>query len=299
MAIELRSKTARAVILPEYGGRLHQVFITHGGGEEPLLWGPADPAAYTAAPTRGGAFPMAPWPNRVAAGRFPWEAGEYELPLAAKPNAIHGTVSDVPWRVVARTARVCELAVDLGGRWPWPGTAWQRIEISDTSLRMKLEVRSSRDAFPAGAGWHPWFRRDAFGAGDVRVTIPAAARYLAVDDLPTGEVVEPADEYDLRDGAALGGRRIDTCYRELSGAVGIDWGALSLRIDVAAPAPHVMCFTPEYAFCIEPQTCAVDAFNLDARGVHGVGMAVAAPMRPVGIETRWTWALAGGASPEC
>lgn len=289
MAIELRSKTARAVILPEHGGRLHQLFITADGNDEPLLWSPEDPAAYTAQPTHGGAFPMAPWPNRIAAGRFAWQGAGYEVPLAGKPNAIHGTVLDVPWRVVARTARVCELSVELGSRWPWPGSAWQRIELTDTSLRMKLEVRSARDAFPAGAGWHPWFRRDAFGATDVRVTIPAAARYISANDLPTGELVEPATEFDLRDGPALGTRRIDTCYRDLSGPVVADWGALALSIDVAAPTPHIMCFTPDYAFCIEPQTCAPDAFNLAARGIEGAGMATASPTRPVAIETRWTW----------
>jgi aldose 1-epimerase len=126
----------------------------------------------------------------------------------------------------------------------------------------------------------------------VRVTIPAATRYVSAADLPTGELLTPSADFDLRDGQPLGTRHIDTCYRDLSGPVVADWGALTLSIDVAAPAPHIMCFTPDYAFCIEPQTCAPDAFNLAARGIEGVGIATASPMHPVAIETRWTWTLA-------
>ena len=72
MAIELRSSGGRAVILPEYGGRLHQLFVAVDGREEPLLFSPEDPAGYAAHPTRGGSFPMAPWPNRISGSAFPW-----------------------------------------------------------------------------------------------------------------------------------------------------------------------------------------------------------------------------------
>jgi len=289
MAIELRSGTARAVILPEHGGRLHQLLLDHEGREEPLLWSPADPAAYDARPTHGGSFPMAPWPNRIAASRFRWRDTGYEVPGGGKPNAIHGRVLDVPWDVVARTARVCELTATFDEGWPWPGKAWQRFELSATALRMKLEVRAAREPFPAGCGWHPWFRRDAFGATDVRLTLPASELYLAEHDLPTGEVCPPSGDHDFRAGASLGDRRVDSCYRGLSGPIEIDWGARRLHITVSAIEPHVMLYTPDHAFCIEPQTCAPDAFNLAARGVPNTGLAIAAPGRPVAIESTWSW----------
>jgi galactose mutarotase-like enzyme len=57
MPIELRSNNARAVILLEYGGRLHQLFVPFEGREEPLLYGPREVEAYRERPTRGGSFP--------------------------------------------------------------------------------------------------------------------------------------------------------------------------------------------------------------------------------------------------
>jgi len=206
MAIELRSKTARAVILPEHGGRLHQLYINIDRREESIFWSPDDPAEYDAHPTRGGCFPMAPWPNRIAGGRFEWRNGECAVPLDGKPDANHGRVANVPWRVVARTGRVVELAAEFDKSWPWAGKAWQRIEITDRALRLKMEVRSEREEFPAGCGWHPWFRRDAFGADPtaVAVTLNASEVYEAEIRVGAELLLARIDpDVDIRQGAAV------------------------------------------------------------------------------------------------
>ncbi|MGE5597196.1 MAG: aldose 1-epimerase [Hyphomicrobiales bacterium] len=289
MAIELESGGARAVILPAYGGRLHQLFVPVAGQPEPLLHSPDDIEQYRERPTRGGSFPMAPWPNRVANGRFRWNGRDVELPTEGRPHAIHGRVKDKEWEVVARTARVVELVARFDDGWPWPGRAWQRFELTDTSLRMKFEVRAEREAFPAGCGWHPWFRRDVAGSPDAALRVPAGKRYVSESDIPTGELVAPTGDFDLRELTPLGERRIDTCYTALSGPVTIRWERLELEMAIACPFPHVQVFTPGYAFCVEPQSCAPDAFNLAVRGSQTDGMGIAAPGRPVSIETRWTW----------
>lgn len=288
--IELRSGPAVAVILPEYGGRLHQLTLAIDGQPEPLLHTPDNPPEYRDRPTRGGSFPMAPWPNRVRDGRFDFQGATHELPVDGRPHAMHGRVHFAEWEVVARTARIVELVSPFDDGWPWPGKAWQRYEITDTSLRMKLEVRAERDAFPAGCGWHPWFRRELRG-NEARLRVPAGRRYILGDGIPTGEMVEPSGDHDLRELVPLGDRRLDDCYTELEGPIEIDWGAVRLAMTIACPQPHVQVFTPEYAFCVEPQTCAPDAFNMSARGSVTSGMAIAAPGRPVGIESRWSWEL--------
>ena len=293
MAIELVSAAGRAVILPEFGGRLHQLYVRHDGDEQPVLWSPEDPAAYAQKPTHGGCFPMAPWPNRIAGSTFRWNGQEYLVPDGGKPNAIHGRVLNVPWTVVARTARVCEMTAAFDEGWPWQGAAWQRIEMTSTGLRMKLEVRTQREPFPAGCGWHPWFRRTAFGSDDVALEFSAEERYVSADDLPTGELVRPSGDYDFSRGDAVAGRKVDACYRAISGPVELRWGEAALRIEIAAPEPHAMVYTPDFALCVEPQTCAPDAFNLAARGVPGTGFAVAEPGKAVAIESRWSWSNSG------
>jgi aldose 1-epimerase len=232
---------------------------------------------------------MAPWPNRIRDGRFAWAGATHDVPCSpGKPWAIHGFVHMRPWQVVARTARVCEMTCDLPPAWPWQGRVWQRYELREGVLLMKLEVRSAREAFPAGCGWHPWFRRDLGGGTDVRVTVPAARRYVLQDQLPTGETVPPLGAY-LLDGSPLSERRLDDCYAGLGGPITIDWGALKLTMTVEAPFTHVMVYTPPDAFCIEPQTCAPDAFNLAGAGSSTDGMGIARPGAAVALSSEWRW----------
>lgn len=289
MVIELRSRGARAVILPEYGGRLHELFLKRGEAEEPILWGPEDVVEYAERPTRGGCFPMAPWPNRIRGSRFAWGGREWEVPSDGKPNAIHGRVLDHVWEVHSFTSEVVELSCTFDEGWPWAGSAWQRFELGETWLTMRLEVRSASERFPAGCGWHPWFRRDAFGAEHVRLTMDAGERYELDAQLPTGTVGRPVGDHDLSGGPEIGSRRLDDCYRGIRRPIEIDWGVAAIRMVTSCQEPHVQVFTPEYALCVEPQTCAPDAFNLAARGVNDVGFAVAEPGAPVSIESRWEW----------
>ncbi len=293
--MELRSRTARAIVLPEHGGRLHQLYVTAGETEHALLLSPDDPAEYSAQPHWGGSFVMAPWPNRIAGGRFRFDGRVWAVPITSGANAIHGLVAGAAWRVVARTARVVELLCELGESWPWPGSVWQRIELTDSALRHKHEVSSQREPLPARCRWPPWFRRDVADSRAVRIAIPATRHYTLQDRLPTGETAAPQGQASLDGRAPLGERRLDDCYAGLAGPSVIQWDNLSLRMLVTSAQPHVMVYTPAEAVCIEPQTCAPNAFNLEERGITGSGFAIAAPGRPVAIECRWEWG--GDAAP--
>jgi hypothetical protein len=50
-------------------------------------------------------------------------------------------------------------------------------------------------------------------------------------------------------------------------------------------------YTPKHAVCIEPQTCAPDAFNLAAQGMPGAGMAVVDERHPLVATTVWRWKI--------
>ena len=289
VTVELAAPGARAVILPEYGGRLHQLFVEVGGADEPLLASPADAAAYLTDPLRGGSFPMVPWPNRVKDSVFTFGGARVELPTDGQLHALHGRVFNVPWTVILRTGSAVEMTCDLDVGWPWAGQAWQRFELTPQSLVMKLEVRSELAPFPAGCGWHPWFRRSVAGSADAAVTLNAGFRYLLEGGIPTGERDAPEGDYDLSPGAPLGNRRLDDCYGRLSGPALIDWGRLALRVSNECSNPHVQIYTEADAFCLEPQTCAPDTFNLHEAEITGTGFAIASPGRPVAITSRWTW----------
>lgn len=288
MSIELTAAGARAVIAPAAGGRIHQLYVEIDGAETPLLWSPGDPAQYERSALEGGCYPMAPWPNRLRDGAFLWN-GERHQVSNGRDQALHGLVCDRPWQVVARVGRIVEITCDLGEHWPWEGRAWQRFELGPNFLAMKLEVRSSRQPFPAGCGWHPWFRRALSPTDDpeaVRLTVPATRRYALSGQLPTGQALTPEGDA-LLDGTVLAGRRLDDCYTGLtSPAVIVEWPRLRLTMTVDCVFSHVQVYTPLEAFCLEPQTCAPDAFN---QPDVAFGAGIAAPGRPVSLACRWTW----------
>ena len=158
---------------------------------------------------------------------------------------------------------------------------------------MKMEVRSEREAFPAGCGWHPWFVRSFAGADDVRVRVPAREYYERESRLPTGRRLAPEGR-TLLEGAPLGNRQLDDCYTGLCpSAVTFEWPRLTLTMTITATEPHVQVFATDNAVCVEPQTCPPDAFGLAARGLPGTGLAIVEPGRPLQLGCRWTWELRG------
>ncbi len=291
MTIELKVPGARALIEPGWGGRLHQLFIEIDGVEEPLLVAPDEPGAYATDPLWGGCYPMAPWPNRVRDGRFRF-GGRVYAPDNGRDHALHGLVVDRPWDVVARVGRVVELTCAFGEQWPWGGRAWQRIELGSGWLAMKLEVRAERDAFPAGCGWHPWFRRDVAGSSEVRLATNATRRYSLEGHLPAAPAAPIEAGYEL-DGRALGDRRLDDCYTGFDGAAQavLGWDRVTLRLEFPREWAHLQVYSPREALCVEPQTCAPDAFNLAVSGLTGDGTTVVAPGRPLSFASRWTWSV--------
>lgn len=285
--IELVAGASRAIVLPEWGGRLHQLFA----GGEPLLVAPASFAEHGWDPHAGGCFPMAPWPNRMAAGRFSWRGREVSLPPGPEGNALHGTAVLATWRVLAEDPSSCEMETELGGDWPWAGTAWQRVTLEPDRVHLELEVRAEHEPFPAACGWHPWFRRDVLGSRSVSVQVPAGSRYVLEHHLPTGERVLPARAANLRRLTCLGKRRLDDCFGDLDGPVVVAWDQLRLRMECTAADAHVQVYTPPGSFCIEPQSAPPDAFNLAAK--VGRTVATARPGAPVRMETTWTWERTG------
>ena len=87
MAIELRSEAARAIILPEHGGRLHQLYVTVGG-------------KITLCCGRRTILPSTRF-TRIAADAFPWRRG----PIALRGAGSHSMARNGPSRLIRRLTR--------------------------------------------------------------------------------------------------------------------------------------------------------------------------------------------------
>ena len=287
--IQLQHGRTRASIAPEAGGRLLQLEIFDGRRWLPLLHAPPNPGEVLREPLAWSSYPMAPWPGRIEGARFTWRRCLYQLEANDGSNALHGTGFDRPWIIEAASRRTCRLSLAFDDRWPFGGRASQEFKVLDDGIAQRIEIHGTRGAFPAGAGWHARFRRDVRPGHDVRVLVDADQFYETVDLIPTGRLKAATGPHDLRRGDALSDRRIDACYRQPHGELRIAWGDVELRMEGSPNVTHAVVFTPARDVCVEPQTCAPDAFNLAAQGIEGAGMCVVERGRPLVASTVWRW----------
>ena len=290
--ISLQRGRTRAIVAPEAGGRLYQIEINDGHAWLPLLHTTSAPEALLADPVRFGSYPMAPWPGRIDGGRFVWAGRQYSVPCNDSPHALHGRVAFQPWTVDRVSSDACALSIDIDAGWPFAGRVTQEIRVADHCIEQRIAVRARRGSrFPAGVGWHPWFRRDVRAGADVRVGVDADHVYETHEMIPTGWLLPVRNELDLHACPPLAGRRIDACYRRPRGPLLIRWGDVALKMTSSANVTHAVVFTPAHAVCVEPQTCAPDAFNLAAQGIEGAGMAIVTPSMPLIATTSWRWSI--------
>lgn len=260
--VELRAGPNRVVLDPRRGGRVSS-WTTDG---EELLVGPPDEVDTS---IHWGCFLMAPWPGRLAGGRFDWRGREVRLRQTHGRHAIHGLTWNRPWEVEASSPAEATLAIELPrDEWPMGGLVRQRTTVTPTGVRLEAEVEATGEPMPAALGWHPWFLR----RGDPRLRVDAAAYQLTSGLIPTGESAPVAGRTDLRGGPRLGRRRLDIAYVEAHSPAVITWPDLELAIAFApAPAPLVV-YTPPDSFCVEPLTAPPNALSLPARRRRAAGV---------------------------
>jgi galactose mutarotase-like enzyme len=260
-SVELRAGPNRVVLDPGRGGRLASWTI---GGEE-LLVGPPDDADTS---IHWGCFVMAPWPGRLANGRFEWRGRTIQLERTHGRHAIHGLTWNRPWSVEETSASAATLAIELPrDQWPMGCRVRQRVALTPTAIRLEAEIEAD-EPMPAALGWHPWFLR----RGDPRLRVDAASHQLTEGMVPTGANRAVRGATDLRAGPALGRRRLDLCYLGAGSPAMVTWPDLELTIEFEpAPAP-VVVYTPRDSFCVEPLTAPPNALALPALSRFAAGI---------------------------
>jgi aldose 1-epimerase len=250
--VALDADSMEIEILPAVGARLHRLRVD---GHD-LLRTPPDVQRHVDDPYFWGSYPMAPWCNRIAAGRTAGVAGRtLDLPVSFPDGtAIHGQVSRVPWeRVDDRSFRI-----QAGGDgWPWRYEALQRFEPGADALRLTLALTNLDDGpMPAGIGIHPWWRRP------VRVGINAAAAYPS--NLSTPPEPSPvAGDLDRHRVAEMPDG-LDATWTDVgSPPVTLEWATRGIRATLTTDpvVDHIVAASPADidAVAIEPQTHAPDA----------------------------------------
>jgi aldose 1-epimerase len=248
--LNLRSGYSSLQLVPEHGGAIFDWRFAH----KPVLRA-----------VKGlGCFPLIPYANRIANGKFKWRGFSCQVPLnfGDHPHSIHGIGWQRPWKVEGSgtdNARLT-LAHDGFGGWPFRFTAEQYFELTPDSLRIELRMTNRHtEAAPAGLGLHPYFRRPPgatlrFNAQTVWLTDPTA--------LPIGQSAVP-DALNPTNGLDVNSVRLDNCFSGWDGIAHLDFGAVRLTIEASDAFRHLQVYTPhgEDFFCLEPVTHRPDAIN--------------------------------------
>jgi aldose 1-epimerase len=271
----------RAVVT-EVGAGLRELNHQADGEPRPLVLGyAADDAAH------GGAGQLlAPWPNRVAGGRYRFDGEERQLDVSEpfSGNAIHGLVRWAAWAV----AEHAEDRVVLTHRMhPHPGYPHTLdltavYAVSDAGLVVEVSARNAgSSAAPYGFASHPYLTPGvaaAPGSIDQWTLHVPAQRRLVVDErlIPADAADVDASAYDFRSPRTVGATRLDTTFgglqRELDGigrvrvsepggaavTLWLDRGFEWIQVFTADPLPGAW---KRAAVAVEPMTCPPDAFN--------------------------------------
>lgn len=146
----------RLVAAPDRGGSILR-FDWRG---QPVLRPVAGPSILDVA-----CFPLVPFANRIAHGRFSVAGREVRLrpnfPGSDHPHPLHGFGWLAPWTVIRHEPdEIVMEHLHHAGEWPWSYRAEQRFLLGEEGLTLSLAVTNRSDGpMPLGLGFHPYFPR--------------------------------------------------------------------------------------------------------------------------------------------
>lgn len=215
-------------------------------------------------------FPLVPFANRIAAGRFVAAGRAVQLaptfPADDPINALHGYGWISAWEVAELGRDHAVLTHRYApGDWPWPYNAEQRFELTEAGLMIAVSLRNlGNSPMPAGLGLHPYFPREA----DSRyIGLHSGEWQSGADGLPIA-LDARATPRDWWAGQPVGSRVVDTVYAGRQGPLTVQWPQRRVELEIRPSAilDHTAVYAPADAdfFCIEPMSHATDAINRGA-----------------------------------
>ncbi len=209
---ELASGSQRATIV-EVGGGIREYF----DGERPVL------EPYDIGDLCDGAHGavLAPWPNRLADGRYSFDGVERQLALTepGTGNAIHGLLRWRPWRAVElQTERVLVAArIHPEPGYPFDLEVSVEYRLGTEGLTVKSTARNLGDVpCPYGTGQHPYLSPGEGTIDDCLLELPAGT-LITTDErqLPNGREPLGGGELDFLTPRRLGSIAIDAPFTDL------------------------------------------------------------------------------------
>jgi len=219
---------------------------------------------------QSGCYPLLPYSNRIALGRFNWQGHAHQLAMnfEGSPHPLHGVGYLSAWQVepASGPSGPAEVTLTLNHRadehWPFDFAARQLFQLSPASLRIELSIRNTASQpTPVGLGWHPFFPKRPRS----RLHVECSGRWeLDALKLPTQLVPQAGVDADVAN------LDYDHCFEGWSGPARIrdERFALTLRSSL----DRLVIYTPRdgEAFAVEPVSHVTNAINQPAPSALGM-----------------------------
>jgi aldose 1-epimerase len=228
---------------------------------------------------------LAPWPNRLADGRYEFNGirAQAALDEPERRNAIHGLVRWLPWTLQTRHQNQLSLRLQLH---PTPGYPFSLLlemeyHVGREGLTITTKARNIESApVPFGLGFHPYLTAGPETVDGAILQLPARDT-LELDErgLPTGTLhAVSGTEKDFTTARFIGPLVLDTAFTTLQrDADGRAWasldapgGASGASLWADAGFGYLMVYTGDTlgdvarrrrSVAIEPMTCPPNALR--------------------------------------
>jgi aldose 1-epimerase len=266
MILELRAGDLCGKLDPETGGAI--AGFTWRGID--VLRPVRDPRLAEQRGSAVAAYPLIPYANRIANGRFTLDGEVFQLDrnFGGEPHSLHGNAWMRRWSVAEAGETNARLTLshrppgDPAGEWPFAYDAEQVFSLAEDRFSITLSVRNRDERwFPAGIGLHPYAARtprSLLGFEADTVWNPGA------DSLPVSPIAVPIGQ-SFSPARAIGKDVLDCCYAGWGGVaiVTMPEHGIAVQIEAGPPLDHFQVYTPVGKdFCgLEPVSNMPDGIN--------------------------------------
>ncbi|MFJ5697405.1 aldose 1-epimerase family protein [Arthrobacter sp. NPDC093139] len=228
----------------------------------------------------------APWPNRIADGKYKFRGADYRLPIneTERDCALHGLAFPLDWTLKEHSGSAVVLACTVGPApgYPFPLKVTAHYRLNAAGLHAGVTATNfSADTAPYGVCPHPYLLAGPAPLDEWTLEVPAGGFLDVTPDrlLPVAVRAVDGHEFDFRAPRSIGATKIDHAFTHISftdagraqlvvrdpggTGVGMAWDRTCqwLQIHTAdklPPAPNRL------GLAVEPMTCPPDAFNSGA-----------------------------------
>lgn len=252
----LQQGAARLTLDPLRGGTIREF---HWRGIP--IFRPTEPDAGDE-PLETACFPMIPFANRIAQGRFEFGGRSVQLSRnwSGDPHPLHGYGWRAPWSVLGASASSARIRFEGGeDEWPWRYRCEQHFQLLPDGLSIELSIRNlSLTPMPAMLGLHPYF----YDAAHAQLSA-ALPRVWLTDEaaLPLAEAPTPM-AWAFESGRIVNTLPLDHCFSGWNGIATLRWPDRTVTVRATdCHCLHIYAPAGKDVFCVEPQSAPAGALG--------------------------------------